>query len=275
MDSDIELQGAPPPAQENQPPAAAPPEELAPVVVIPRVVFNYAVIAVVCLILGGVIGMVAYDRVAQQTRVSTEALINKVVSTAVAALPRESVGPDPNVRHEVSIVNRPSIGSPDAPIVLVEFGDYRCGYCKRFQDETITPLLENYGDQILFVFRDYPILGPDSFQAALAANCAYEQNAFWDFHDRLFAAPTQLVRDQFMVYAEELNLDMPRFTACYDDAAQQAAVVQDYNDGVALGVTGTPTFFINGKIFIGAQPYDQFVAAIEGELSAMSNTQVS
>ena len=89
-------------------------------------------------------------------------------------------------------------------------GDFHCGYCKRFHDETITPLLENYGDQILFVFRDYPILGPDSLQAALAANCAYDQNAFWDFHDRLFAAPSQLVRDQFLVYAQELDLDMER-----------------------------------------------------------------
>lgn len=254
-----------------------PSEEQQPVVVIPRVMFNYVVIAVVCLVLGVVIGFVASDRVAQQTRVSTEALIQQTVATAVAALPRESesVGPDPNVRHDVSIENRPSIGSPDAPIVLVEFGDFHCGYCKRFHDQTITPLLENYGDQILFVFRDFPILGPDSFQAALAAYCANDQGAFWGFHDRLFSAPTQLVRDQFLAYAQELELDVDRFTECYDNAEGQAAVVQDYNDASGLGVTGTPTFFINGRIFIGAQPYEQFVAAIEGELSEMNSQQAS
>ncbi|MEP7292562.1 MAG: DsbA family protein [Chloroflexota bacterium] len=251
------------------------PEEQTPVVVIPRVLFNYAVIAVVCLVVGIVTGMVAYDRVTRQGQVDTEALINKAVATAVAALPRESGAPDPNVRHEVSIENQPSLGSPDAPVVLVEFGDFHCGYCKRFHEETIAPLLENYGDRVLFVYRDYPILGPDSLQAALAASCAYSQNAFWEFHDRLFANPTQLVRDQFVLYAQDLNLDMDQFTACYDDATLQTDVVQDYNDGVALGITGTPTFFINGKIFVGAQPYAQFAAAIDAELNAATSAQAS
>ena len=95
---------------------------------------------------------------------------------------------------------------------MVEFGDFHCTYCKRFHDETITPLLENYGDKVLYVFRDYPILGPDSMQAALAAECAFDQDAFWDFHDRLFSDPTELTRDKFIEYAQELNLDMDQFT---------------------------------------------------------------
>lgn len=265
MDTNVDT----PVVQQAEPEAA--------VVVIPRVTFNYAVIAVVCLVLGMVIGVVAYDRVAQQSHSANEALINKAVATAVAALPRDTAatGPDPNRRYDVSIENRPSIGSPDAPIVLVEFGDFHCGYCKRFHEETIEPLLANYGDQILFVYRDYPILGPDSQQAAYAAQCAHDQGAFWDFHDLLYANQSQLNRAAFLSYAEELNLDVARFTDCYDNGTLNAAVVQDYNDGMALGITGTPSFFINGKIFIGAQPYEQFAAAIDAELAAVSNPQAS
>jgi protein-disulfide isomerase len=240
------------------------------VVVIPRIVFNYAVIAVVCLLVGVVIGVVAYDRVAQQNFTTNEALIERVVATAVAALPRETAAEaDPNERKFVAIDNRPSLGTAGAPVIMVEFGDFHCSYCKRFNDETITPLLENYGDRIQFVFRDYPILGASSVQAALAASCAYDQNAFWDFHDRLFAAPSELTRDKFVEYAQALNLDMEQFTTCFDDSENESVVVQDYNDAVALGITGTPTFFINGKMMIGALPYADFAAAIDAEIALL------
>jgi protein-disulfide isomerase len=243
-----------------------------PVVVIPRVMLNYVVIAVVCLVMGAVIGMVAYDRVSQGRQADTEALIKDAVAAAVAALPTAAPNPnDPNIRHDVAIEGRPSKGSQDAPIVMVEFGDFHCSYCKRFHDETITPLLQNYGDKVLFVFRDFPILGPDSVQAALAANCAYDQNAFWDFHDRLFASPTQLNRDAFLQYATDLKLNVDTFTQCYDNAQHQAEVSQDYNDAEALGVGGTPTFFINGKILVGAQPYTSFQKIIEDELALAAN----
>lgn len=235
---------------------------------------NYVIIAVVCLALGAVIGIVAYDRAAQSRETETEALINKAVAAAVAALPTAVpvVDPnDPNIRHDISFENRPSIGPQDAPVVMVEFGDFHCTYCKRFHDQTVTPLLQDYGDKVLFVYRDYPILGPDSMQAALAAACAYDQNAFWDFHDRLYAAPAMLNRDAFLQYAQELNLDLPTFTTCYDNAAHQADVTKDYNDAEAAGVGGTPTFFINGKVLVGAQPYEAFAAAIDAELVLVAN----
>ena len=229
-------------------------------------------IAVVCLLLGAVIGMVAYDRVAQGRQSDTESLIREAVAAAVAALPTAVPDAnDPNTRHDISIENRPSLGPKDAPVVIVEFGDFRCSYCKRFQDETITPLLENYSEQVLFVYRDYPILGPDSVQAALAAACAYDQDAFWDFHDRLYAAPTQLNRDAFLQYAQELELDIDTFTTCYDNAEHQAEITQDYNDAEAVGVGGTPTFFINGKVLVGAQPYATFAAAIDAEMAALAS----
>jgi protein-disulfide isomerase len=262
------------PISEALPPAPAEPTPQSPVVVIPRVMFNYVVIAAVCLIVGAVVGMVAYDRVAKGAAVANEELINKAVATAVAALPRDTTPPtvDPNIRYEISIEGQPSLGPLDAPIVMVEFGDFHCTYCKRFHDETIEPILQNYGDKVLFVYRDYPILGPDSVQAALAAECAFDQGAFWGFHDMLYAAPTALTRDNFIKYAQDLQVDLDTFTKCYDDAEHQALVTQDFNDGTAVGVGATPTFFINGKLLLGAQPYDQFAARIEAELAAAESS---
>ena len=259
---------------EAAPMPQAEPTPQSPVVVIPRVMFNYAVIAVVCLIVGAIIGMVAYDLFSQSSRAATEDLINKVVGTAVAALPRDTAPPtvDPNIRYDISIEGQPSLGPLDAPIVMVEFGDFHCTYCKRFHDETIEPILANYGDKILFVYRDYPILGSDSVQAALAAACAYDQNAFWGFHDRLFAAPTALTRDNFIKYAGELQMNVDTFTACYDNAEHQQLITQDFNDAEAAGVGATPTFFINGKLLLGAQPYAQFAAAIDAELAAAAES---
>ncbi len=262
---------------------------------IPRATFNYFVIAIVALLVGAVIGVVGYDRVVQQNReentalieqsvssaiaalpqgsgaaVDTEALINSAVATAIAAVPGNAAADvvDPNKRYEVSVVDQPSLGPEDAPVVIVEFGDFHCSYCKRFNDQTITPLLDAYSDKVRFVYRDYPILGPDSLSAALAASCADDQGAFWDFHDRLYADPTNLNRDAFVQYATDLNLNLDTFTQCYDDQQHKDEVLQDYNDGQALGVGGTPTFFINGKLFVGAQPYDNFAQLIDSELNA-------
>lgn len=271
MDADVELPGSIP-ENRPEPPVSAEP----PVAVIPRVIFNYVVIAAVSLVLGLVIGVVGYDRLSEQNRTSTEALINKAVATAVAAIPSADTAAvvDPNKRYTVTTANQPALGPADAPVVIVEFADFHCSYCKRFNDQTITPLLETYGDQVQFVYRDFPILGPDSLSAALAASCAADQNAFWQFHDNLFANQSSLTRDAFVQYATNLNLDVDTFTQCYDNQTHQAEVVQDYNEGQSLGVGGTPTFFINGKMLVGAQPIEQFAAIIDAEL-ASANTETS
>ncbi len=240
--------------------------------VISRVVFNYVVIAVVFLALGIAIGVVGYDRLVKHD----QTIIDQSVAKAIAAMPTAVVAagtPDPNARQTVSIVGQPSIGPDDAPVVIVEFGDFHCTYCKRFQDTTITPLLQKYGDKVKFVYRDFPILGPDSLSAALAAACAQDQNAFWPFHDDLFADPTNLTRDAFVQYATALKLNVDQFTKCFDNQQHNNDVLTDYNDGQTLGVGGTPTFFINGKILVGAQPIDVFSQKIDAELASADETK--
>jgi protein-disulfide isomerase len=233
------------------------------------VLFNYGVIAVSCFVIGLVVGIFAYDRVVQANREENAELINRAVAAAVASLPESGTAaqptPDPNIRYNITDEGNPTIGPADAPITIVEFGDFRCTYCKRFFDDTLYPLLDAYEGQVRFVFRDYPILGSESIQAALAAECADDQGAFWEFHDRLYQ-DQNLTRAAFLQYATELELDVDTFTTCLDDAVHQSEIETDYVAAAQIGVGGTPTFFINGKVLIGAQPYENFAAAIDAEL---------
>lgn len=245
-----------------------------PVATISRVTFNYLLIAAVCLLVGITVGYFGYERVAGSTSTSAldEAAVQRAVATAIANLPTNLDGStNANARLPVEIAGNPTMGPDDAPITMIEFGDFHCGFCKRFQDETIQPLMQQFDGKIKFVFRDYPVLGPDSLQAALAAECAHDQNKFWEFHDRLYAAPNDLTRDAFLQYASDLGLDMDTFTTCYDNSTHRSEVIQDYIDGENAGVSGTPTFFINGRILIGAQPLDTFVLRIESELNEIQD----
>jgi protein-disulfide isomerase len=242
-------------------------------VTISRVLFNYLIIAVSCFAVGLIVGVFAYDRIAQNNRQENTELINNAVAAAVAALPLSPTAqptPDPNMRYDVSDAGNPSIGPVDAPITIIEFGDFNCHYCKRFFDETLSPLLTAYEGRVRFVFRDYPILGSASVQAALAAECADDQGEFWGFHNLVYQEQN-LTRDNFLQYAADLNLDVDTFTTCLDDAVHQQDIETDYLDGAQLGVGGTPTFFINGKILVGAQPYDSFVTLIEAELDSQTS----
>jgi protein-disulfide isomerase len=244
-----------------------------PTITIPRVLFNYVIIAVSCFVVGLIVGVFAYDRIAQNNREENAELINSAVAAVVAALPESVAGQptlDPNFRYDVTAADNPTLGVADAPITLIEFGDFNCTYCKQFFDETLYPLLDAYEGQIQFVFRDYPILGPDSVQAALAAECADDQGQFWTFHDLLYADQI-LTRDAFLQHATDLEMDVDTFTTCLDDAVHQSEIETDYVAAAQLGVGGTPTFFINGKILVGAQPYSSFAAAIEAELNSLTS----
>ncbi|MBK8022774.1 MAG: DsbA family protein [Chloroflexi bacterium] len=251
-----------------------------PVATISRVTFNYLLIAALSLFVGLALGYFGYERVAGNAGATasadTEALIQQVVATTVASLPQGGGSADPTLaRADIDAAGNPTRGAEDAVITLIEFGDFRCGYCKRFHDETITPLMDQFDGKIRLVYRDYPVLGPDSLSAALAAECADDQGKFWEFHDGLYVAQDQLNRDGFLSLATQLELDIPSFTTCYDEQTHRTEIINDYVTGQNLGVTGTPTFFINGKILIGAQPLDTFVLAVESELLEMENTETA
>jgi protein-disulfide isomerase len=171
-------------------------------------------------------------------------------------------------RAKVSIPEgEPTKGPEDAPIVMVEFSDYQCPYCKR-AEATVTKVLEEYGDKIHLVFRDYPLAFHDrGVPAAVAARCAGKQDKYWEYHDNLTEINGNLSDEDLRKRAQDLQLEMEAFTACYDSNEFEPVVQASMQDASALGVTGTPTFFINGRMLVGAKPFQEFKAVIDEELA--------
>jgi protein-disulfide isomerase len=185
---------------------------------------------------------------------------------AQPALPSD---PD-NDRAAVGIGDDPSIGPDDALVTIIEFADFNCGFCRRFHDEIFPMLLAEYQDNILFVYRDFPVVGGGAVGAAAAhaANCAGEQDAYWEYHDALYSGMYSMNDDGFAMYAEDLNLDLEAFDECQVSNRYADEVLEDYTDARAVNVSGTPTFFINGRRLIGAQPFAAFAQIINEELDS-------
>jgi protein-disulfide isomerase len=170
-------------------------------------------------------------------------------------------------RAEVSVDGAPFKGPTTAPVTIVEFSDFHCPFCKRVLP-TLTQLESQYGDKVKLVFRDYPIdnLHPAARKAHEAARCAHDQGKFWAYHDALFEKAPKASPEQLKTYAQEVGLDVAAFEQCVNSEAYQAAVQRDVEEGTRVGVTGTPAFFINGRLVSGAQPLESFVRVIEEEL---------
>ena len=172
------------------------------------------------------------------------------------------------VRYEIPADGFPSIGPEDAPITIVEFSDYQCPYCRRWHEQVYESLLAAYPGKIRLVYRQFPLtsIHPDAFPAAEAAMCAGDQNAYWQYHDKLFSDDA-LGSAVYSQYAQELGLDMTAFEACVTEQKFQQTIQDDLDFAVNLGVRSTPTFFINGLAIVGAQPLDIFKQVIDKELA--------
>ena len=169
-------------------------------------------------------------------------------------------------RMEVSVDDDPYLGPADAPITIVEFAEFECGYCGRAQ-ETVNRVLTEYEGQVRFVFRDFPLgFHARAIPTALAANCAGEQGKFWEMHARLLSDQQRLDDATLLSYATELELDLAAWNACRENPAMTAEIQADQAAGAELGVTGTPAFFINGVFLSGALPFDTFKQIIDRDL---------
>lgn len=167
-------------------------------------------------------------------------------------------------RPTLAAEDRPSRGPSDAPVTIVEFTDYECPYCRRYYRQTYHQLLEEYGDEIHYVVRNYPLsIHPNARKAAEAAECAHNQDRFWDYHDHLFENADALEPSDLKSYARELGLDGGQFDECLESGAESETVDQDMSTGRRLGIRGTPTFFVNGSPLVGAQPLSAFRSAIQ------------
>ena len=172
----------------------------------------------------------------------------------------------------------PILGDPNAPITLVEFGDYQCYFCNQFFHTTEDDLFKNYVEtgKVKVIFKDFTIIGPDSITAAHAAHCADDQGKFWEYHDTLYDHWTGenngwASSENLLQFAGNIGLNIDEFSNCMLDSKHTSIITNSNQDAKDLGLTGTPAFFIIGpdnKItkIVGAQPYDVFERIFNSEL---------
>ncbi len=173
---------------------------------------------------------------------------------------------NPNERKTVAVGQAPAKGPADAPVTIVEFSDFQCPFCGRVEP-TIKQIEDTYGDKIKFVWKNQPLpFHPNAMPAAKAAMAAYKQGKFWQMHDLLFANQRDLNEANYEKWAQQIGLDMDKFKS--DMASQQVAdeIAADSKEGASLGANGTPSFFINGRSVVGAQPFTSFQSVIDEEL---------
>ena len=190
----------------------------------------------------------------------------------------QQVGP-PKITLDTLVSNgSPILGDSNAPITLVEFGDYQCHYCHVFFDSIEEDIIKNYVEtgKVKIIFKDYNIIGEDSVKASQGAHCASDQGSFWEYHDILYsnwtgenngwASPSNLT-----MFAESIDADMDKWTECMNVKKYSKIIMDSNNDAKSLELTGTPAFFVinsNGGVskLFGAQPFEVFQKIFDAEL---------
>lgn len=213
------------------------------------------------------------------------------VAAAAVAIAFASTSPDDSIditdmskpntddpRLSAFATGSPILGSLDAPITMVEFGDYQCLNCNRYFHNTEHEVLMNYVEtgRLKIIFMDFAFIGPDSIIAAQAAHCAEEQDMYWQYHDELFnnwngENTGWASKDNLKKFAANIGLDLKSFNECLDSGKYATKVEHNMNIGRQLGVSGTPTFFIfksSGDVqkIVGSQPYSTFSTVLDSML---------
>ena len=223
----------------------------------------YSVLVVLAFAVGVLVGYVAWGR--GTTVTATAPAVAQQPSGQVAGVPTSQ----PQFkRYSIPTDGYPSLGPADAKLVIVEFSDFQCPFCRRFHADTYQALLDAYKGQIRFVYRNLPLtsIHPNAMPAAIASLCANDQNAYWDFNEKLFSNET-LDEATYIQYAADLGLNVDTFTNCLSSGSHDAFIKEDMDFALKLGVQSTPTFFINGLAIVGAQPLANFQQVIDKELA--------
>jgi len=187
---------------------------------------------------------------------------NNNLNTGTDTLPTEKVDASPD--------NDAVLGDVNAPVTIIEFSDFECPFCERFYTETLPLLKTNYIDtgKVKLIYRDYPLdFHPMAQKSAEAAECVRAKGGdegFWKYHDKIYENQASLTNDNLKKWAKELGYNID---TCLDSGEKTSEVLKDLSDGESYGVTGTPTFFINGQVIEGAYPYATFQEVIDAELA--------
>jgi protein-disulfide isomerase len=193
--------------------------------------------------------------------------LRKKLADRKATLPSKTKAPEADKRYAVLPGDRPSLGPKDAPVVVVEFLDFQCPYCRKAWQESLVPLRQRFPKDVRLAVVHLPLeIHSAAKGAAEAAVAAGRQRNFWDFHDRLFAHEGALGRSAFVEIARQIGLDIDRFQKDLDNPEIADVVAKDVQLARRLGVTATPGFFINGKFYPGFQDPKAMAAIVEKEL---------
>ncbi len=189
--------------------------------------------------------------------------------------------------YQIDLREAVFLGSENAPVVLIEYGDYQCPFCTKWWEEVKPFVVKEYINtgKVKMVYKDLVFLGPESFSAALAARCAAEQNSFWTYHDALYEVERDedlkddnvfngsaensgnLKRELFIELAKKLNLDESKFISCFDSQKYKNLIEKEIEEAKqVLERTATPSFFINNRLIQGFLPFEGFRRYLDEEL---------
>ena len=164
-------------------------------------------------------------------------------------------------------------GDANAPVTIIEFADFQCPYCGRFFSQTEPQIDKTYiqTGKVRFGYYDFAFLGQESNWAAEAAECAADQDKFWEFHDKLYSSQSgenqgAFNKDNLKKLAKDLGLDSRAFNECFDSGKYTQLIQDESSAASSIGVRSTPTFLVNGQPLVGAQPFDAFQQTIESFL---------
>lgn len=161
----------------------------------------------------------------------------------------------------------PVLGDPNAPLTIVEFSDFECPYCREFHQSVFSTIKQRYIDtgQVKVVFKDFPLtqIHPHALAAAEAAQCANAQGKFWEYADLLFNPTNELTNEALINHARTIGIDESAFTKCVSQATFANTVTEDSQEGIRLGISGTPSFIIGRELYEGALPLNEFDRVIQ------------
>ncbi len=234
----------------------------------PSVIAAAAILGL-CVLGGAFLLSRSLDRATEQLVAMNETIAEAEVARAAPTPPPTRPTrrrPDPDKVYTINVAGSPARGPEDAKVTLVEFSDFQCPFCAR-----VTPTLANiekeYGDRVRIVFKHLPLSMHTKAPAAhAAAEAAGLQGKFWEMHDKIFANQREMSEQNYVTWAGEMGLDVEKFKKDVASKAVRDRVERDLREASALGVTGTPSFFINGRFTSGAKPYSEFKRMIDEQL---------
>jgi len=193
-----------------------------------------------------------------------------------------SVDPSKAVMAKIDLKNEPFKGKADAKVVIVEYSDFQCPFCTRGYATIEDQVLKTYGDQVKFYYKHFPLAFHKWAEpGAIAAECAKAQKpeAYWAVYDYYFKNQKDVtevnVKEKAWGVIGPMGVDQAKFDACYADPKTKDIVRADMAEGQSVGVSGTPSFVINGRLLVGAQPFDKFKAVIDDELGTTAKADTT